>query len=172
MNGLDKLTTATSEFFHGAKYQSNSAQISAEMKKQNAEANASFAASQRATIDAILAKESAGEQLTEDEQDQLNMYERDENGNIKRDENGNYKVSEDGMAAYRSKAATRSLAETYRVSLPTLRKRVDVSRDNLTAARKKSWSARERYRQNDKKLRSETITTDAKGRYWVDTRTT
>jgi hypothetical protein len=66
------------------------------------------------------------------------MYERDENGNIKVDENGNYKVSEAGMAAYRQKAASRSLATTLNVSTATLRQRVDTSRNALRAAQAKA----------------------------------
>ena len=66
------------------------------------------------------------------------MYERDENGNIKVDENGNYKVSEAGMAAYRQKAASRSLASTLNVSTATLRQRVDTSRNALRAAQAKA----------------------------------
>lgn len=108
-----------------------------------AKANSEFAASQRATIDAILSKQAAGEQLTEDEQDQLNMYERDENGNIKVDENGNYKISEAGMAAYRQKAATRNIGETFDSPTDILRRRVETSRTSGDAARETAFGNRD-----------------------------
>lgn len=94
-----------------------------------------LAIQQRSDIDAILARQNSGEELSEDEQDKLNMYERDENGNIKTDENGDYVISKEGMAKYTQKAQSRSLTGTLGESMQTLRDRVKTTGDILNQKR-------------------------------------
>jgi hypothetical protein len=65
-----------------------------------------FSIQQRADIDALLAKQNSGDELSEDEQDKLNMYVRDENGNIQTDNNGDYVISQEGMQKYMQKVSS------------------------------------------------------------------
>jgi hypothetical protein len=86
-----------------------------------------FSIQQRADIDALLAKQNSGDELSEDEQDKLNMYVRDENGNIQTDKNGDYVISQEGMQKYMQKAKARSLTGTVGDSMQTLRDRVKTT---------------------------------------------